>query len=241
MSVPRTSVLPDRSSSCNSCAKRPGQPGSVYCSDGGWNASLPAPSRTGHSAAVPAHPPIALVFSPLMLPPYAGYEPRQSLGIYCRTALNYAQEEYQAGHRAVPPLTISGTSGGGNSRSSDCRVTNPTAETDTLVSLSLRPNWELCRFQNRKLQSSGGALELLGATGPASPSPAQWQIGRQPGDRQADGQEPADALERQRGTHLLLQVFTRVLNADLADHFHQWYPGFTHTPKTTLDHQPLAA
>ena len=121
-------------------------------------ASLPAPSRTGRLAAVPAHPPIALVFGPLMLLPYAGYEPRQSLGIYSRIALSYAQKEYQAGHRAVPPLTISGTTGGGDSRSSGCRVTSPTAETDTLVSLSPRPNWELCRFQNRKLQSSGGAL-----------------------------------------------------------------------------------
>ena len=120
-------------------------------------ASLPAPSRTGRLAAVPAHPPIALVFGPLTLLPYAGYEPRQSLGIYSRIALSYAQKEYQAGHRAVPPLTISGTTGGGDSRSSGCRVTSPTAETDTLVSLSPRPNWELCRFQNRKLQSSGGA------------------------------------------------------------------------------------
>jgi hypothetical protein len=34
----------------------------------------------------------------------------------------------------------------------------------------------------------------------------------------------------QRGAHLLLQIRTRVLNDDLADDFHRWYPGFTHTP-----------
>jgi len=32
-----------------------------------------------------------------------------------------------------------------------------------------------------------------------------------------------------RGAHLLLQVRTRVLNNDLADDFHRWHPGFTHT------------
>jgi len=32
-----------------------------------------------------------------------------------------------------------------------------------------------------------------------------------------------------RGAHLLLQVRTRVLNDDLPDVFHRWYPGFTHT------------
>ena len=32
-----------------------------------------------------------------------------------------------------------------------------------------------------------------------------------------------------RGAHLLLQVRTRVLNDDLADDFHRWHPGFTHT------------
>jgi hypothetical protein len=32
-----------------------------------------------------------------------------------------------------------------------------------------------------------------------------------------------------RGAHLLLQVRTRVLNDDLADDFHRWYPSFTHT------------
>jgi hypothetical protein len=32
-----------------------------------------------------------------------------------------------------------------------------------------------------------------------------------------------------RGAHLLLQVRTRVLNNELADDFHRWYPGFTHT------------
>jgi hypothetical protein len=31
-----------------------------------------------------------------------------------------------------------------------------------------------------------------------------------------------------RGAHLLLQVRTRVLNEELADDFHRWYPGFTH-------------
>jgi hypothetical protein len=32
-----------------------------------------------------------------------------------------------------------------------------------------------------------------------------------------------------RGAHLLLQVRTRVLNEELADVFHRWYPGFTHS------------
>ncbi len=32
-----------------------------------------------------------------------------------------------------------------------------------------------------------------------------------------------------RGAHLLLQVRTRVLNNQLADDFHRWYPEFTHT------------
>ncbi len=32
-----------------------------------------------------------------------------------------------------------------------------------------------------------------------------------------------------RGAHLLLQVRTRILNDELADDFHRWYPGFTHT------------
>jgi hypothetical protein len=40
-----------------------------------------------------------------------------------------------------------------------------------------------------------------------------------------------------RGAHLLLQIRTRVLNDDLANHFHRWYPNFTHT----TDHQKLAA
>jgi hypothetical protein len=39
-----------------------------------------------------------------------------------------------------------------------------------------------------------------------------------------------------RGAHLLLQIRTRVLNDDLANHFHRWYPNFTHT----TDHQKLA-
>lgn len=30
------------------------------------------------------------------------------------------------------------------------------------------------------------------------------------------------------GAHLLLQIRTRVLNGDLADDFHRWYPNFTH-------------
>ena len=33
-----------------------------------------------------------------------------------------------------------------------------------------------------------------------------------------------------RGAHLLLQIRTRVLNDDLANDFHRWYPSFTHTP-----------
>ena len=32
-----------------------------------------------------------------------------------------------------------------------------------------------------------------------------------------------------RGAHLLLQVRTRILNNELGDDFHRWYPGFTHT------------
>jgi len=44
-----------------------------------------------------------------------------------------------------------------------------------------------------------------------------------------------------RGAHLLLQVRTRVLNDDLADDFHRWHPGFTHTSDTALDDQSLAA
>jgi len=32
-----------------------------------------------------------------------------------------------------------------------------------------------------------------------------------------------------RGAHLLLQVRTQVLNDELADDFHRWFPGFTHT------------
>jgi hypothetical protein len=32
-----------------------------------------------------------------------------------------------------------------------------------------------------------------------------------------------------RGAHLLLQVRTRVLKDELADDFHRWFPGFTHT------------
>jgi len=40
-----------------------------------------------------------------------------------------------------------------------------------------------------------------------------------------------------RGAHLLLQVRTRVLNNQLADDFHRWYPEFTHT----ADRQALAA
>jgi hypothetical protein len=41
-----------------------------------------------------------------------------------------------------------------------------------------------------------------------------------------------------RGAHLLLQVRTRVLNNDLADDFHRWYPNFSHT---TTDQHNLAA
>jgi hypothetical protein len=33
-----------------------------------------------------------------------------------------------------------------------------------------------------------------------------------------------------RGAHLLLQVRTRVLNDQLADDFHRWYPGLRRTP-----------
>jgi hypothetical protein len=40
-----------------------------------------------------------------------------------------------------------------------------------------------------------------------------------------------------RGAHLLLQIRTRVLNDELADDFHRWYPGLTHTPQ----HENIAA
>jgi hypothetical protein len=40
-----------------------------------------------------------------------------------------------------------------------------------------------------------------------------------------------------RGAHLLLQVRTRVLNDDLADDFHRWFPSFAHTSEP----QTLAA
>jgi hypothetical protein len=45
-----------------------------------------------------------------------------------------------------------------------------------------------------------------------------------------------------RGAHLLLQVRTRVLNDQLADDFHRWYPNFSHTSTTgTLDDQLMTA
>jgi hypothetical protein len=40
-----------------------------------------------------------------------------------------------------------------------------------------------------------------------------------------------------RGAHLLLQIRTHVLTDDLANDFHRWYPGFTHTPQ----HKNIAA
>jgi hypothetical protein len=36
-----------------------------------------------------------------------------------------------------------------------------------------------------------------------------------------------------QGAHLLLQVRTRVLNDDLADDFHRWYPAFAHSTEST--------
>jgi hypothetical protein len=39
------------------------------------------------------------------------------------------------------------------------------------------------------------------------------------------------------GAPLLLQVRTRVLNDELAEDFHRWYPGFTHT----AEHRDVAA
>jgi hypothetical protein len=36
-----------------------------------------------------------------------------------------------------------------------------------------------------------------------------------------------------RGAHLLVQVRTRVLNDQLADDFHRWYPGFSRAPDAT--------
>ncbi len=50
-------------------------------------------------------------------------------------------------------------------------------------------------------------------------------IDRQPGGKQADGQETTNALEPE-GAHLLLQVRTRVLNDELRDEFRKWYPSF---------------
>jgi hypothetical protein len=44
-----------------------------------------------------------------------------------------------------------------------------------------------------------------------------------------------------RGAHLLLQIRTQVLNNDLANDFHRWYPGFTPESEATLDDQPAAA
>jgi hypothetical protein len=46
-----------------------------------------------------------------------------------------------------------------------------------------------------------------------------------------------------QGAHLLLQIRTRVLNDQLADDFHRWYPGFTHSTSEadTLGDQLLAA
>jgi hypothetical protein len=43
------------------------------------------------------------------------------------------------------------------------------------------------------------------------------------------------------GAHLLLQIRTRVLNDQLANDFHRWYPSFTHVPEATLNDQPAAA
>jgi hypothetical protein len=40
-----------------------------------------------------------------------------------------------------------------------------------------------------------------------------------------------------RGAHLLLQIRTRVLNYQLADNFHRWYPNFSRA----LDPVALAA
>jgi hypothetical protein len=37
-------------------------------------------------------------------------------------------------------------------------------------------------------------------------------------------------LEAPRGAHLLLQIRTRVLNDQLADDFHRWYPNFSRAP-----------
>ncbi len=37
-----------------------------------------------------------------------------------------------------------------------------------------------------------------------------------------------------RGAHLLVQIRTRVLNDQLADDFHRWYPHFTRAPDTTV-------
>ena len=37
-----------------------------------------------------------------------------------------------------------------------------------------------------------------------------------------------------RGAHLLVQIRARVLNDQLADDFHRWYPNFTRAPDTTV-------
>ncbi len=52
------------------------------------------------------------------------------------------------------------------------------------------------------------------------------RVDGQPGHQQAHGQE-ADALDTPRGAHLLLQIRTRLLNDQLADDFHRWYPNFS--------------
>jgi len=76
----------------------------------------------------------------------------------------------------------------------------------------------------RALLRQRGHLQLAG------------RVRRQPGDRQADGQEVVDALESSR-CPLLLQVRTRAINDDFA----RWYPGLIHTPETTPDDQPVVA
>jgi hypothetical protein len=51
----------------------------------------------------------------------------------------------------------------------------------------------------------------------------------QPGDQQTHGQKQ-QMRWTPRGAHPLLQIRTRVLNDQLADDFHRWYPNFSRAP-----------
>ncbi len=56
---------------------------------------------------------------------------------------------------------------------------------------------------------------------------------------QAVAQRLEDELGNERfsfidTSHLLVQIRARVLNDQLADDFHRWYPNFTRAPDTTV-------